>query len=40
VEEAFLHRAEEGCRNPEFLLDELRRRVLNLGEAETEPASA
>lgn len=40
VEEAFPHQVDEGCRNPEFLLDELRRRVLNLGEAEAEPASA
>jgi hypothetical protein len=34
VDEAFPHRSEQACTNPEFLLDEMRRRVLNLDASE------
>jgi hypothetical protein len=41
VDEAFPHRAESAdCSNPEFLIDEMRRRVMNIDASEGAPAGS
>ena len=40
VDEAYPHRAETACSNPDFLLDEMRRRVMNVDPGELGGSSA